>query len=279
LATITSKRNHGLHWENWSKRCASGDCRTTPFKSIFHGKGIHFSGDWYCSADCLEYDLQRRFAGLANSAHPLELPRPSRFPLGLMLYSRGYLNAEQFKAALEEHRASGSRIGDVALQRGFVNEEQVATALSAQWGYPVLASKDVPAELPLLVPVRLMETFQVLPVQFSEETQKLLLAFATRIDYSAIHSFEQMLNCATEPCFVTMSEFRSRMQVLPAKRQETEFVFEHMSNPLEMTGIVKNYLSQTEGTELRLTSCREYLWARVLAWGQQLDILFKLELA
>jgi hypothetical protein len=281
LPATASKRSslweHGLHWENWSKRCANGECPTTPWKSIFQGKGVLFSSDWFCRADCLEFALQRRFASLSNSTHALEAPRPSRFPLGLVLYSRGYLNAEQFKVALQEHRASGSRIGDVALQLGFVNEDQVAAALSAQWGYPVLPAKSIPAQLPLVVPAHLMEAYQMLPIQFVEDTHKLLLAFATRVDYSAIHSVEQMLNCAAEPCFVTMGEFRGRIQALPAKRSEQEFVFDRVSNPLEMAQIVKNYLSQTGAEELRLTACRDYLWARVISPSQQLDLLFKLD--
>ena len=269
--------DHALHWENWSKRCANGQCATTPFKSIFHGKGIQFSGDWFCSVPCLEFDLQRSLARLTSAAPPAEAPRPSRFPLGLVLYSRGFLNAEQFKIALEQHRSSGSRIGDVALQLGFVNEEQVALALSAQWGYPLLPSKSIPAQLPLLVPAHLMEIHQMLPIQFTEETQKLLLAFATRIDYSALHGIEQMLACVAEPCFVTMSEFRSRMQALPEKRREAEFVFDRISNPLEMAEIVKSYVAQTAAEEVRICPCHEYLWVRVISARQSLDLLFRLQ--
>ena len=105
-------------------------------KSVFNGDGITLAEDWFCGPECLEFALRLRFAEVIRQLKPVEAPRPARVPMGLMLFQRGSMNEEQFKAALEEHRASGARIGDVALQLGFVSEEQVAAALDRAMGIP-----------------------------------------------------------------------------------------------------------------------------------------------
>lgn len=267
----------GLHWENWSKKCANPACSTRPFKTVFNGKGIQVVSDWFCSPDCAELDLQRRFAEFTGTTRTIETPRPARVPLGLMLYSRGYLTDEQFKIALETHRASGARIGDVALQLGFVSEEQVAAALSAQWGYPVCSLKGAPPDLHQFVPVRLMQVHQMLPIQFVEDTQKLLIGFATRVEHSVIQAVEGILACVASPCFVTFTEFRSRVHTFSSLQVETEFVSDGIATALDMAHTVKRYLIDTEATEVRISRCREYLWTRVLGSERPFDLLFRLE--
>ena len=268
----------GVHWENWSKRCANDSCETSPLRSVFQGKGLRIFDQWICGPDCLEFALRERFAGLSNPARPAEAPRPARVPLGLMLFSRGYMNAEQFRTALDAHRDSGARVGDIALQFGFVNEEQVAAALAAQWGYPVFSFKNVPAQLPLLVPIRMMELYQMIPVQFLEDGRKLLVGFATRVEFSVIQGLEKMLNCVASPCFVTASDFRSRMAAFSAMRRDSEMIFDHPSHSLEMANIVKTYSNQINAEEIRFALCREHLWVRLTSAEQQLDLLFKLEI-
>jgi hypothetical protein len=234
--------------------------------------------DWLCGADCLEQVLRLQITDLLSSARPPETPRPARVPLGLMLFSRGYLNEDQFKAALDGHRQSGARLGDVALQLGFVSEEQVAAALAGQWGYPVFSFKNAPPELPSLVPVHLMELHQMLPIQFVGDGRKVLVGFATRVEHSMIYGMERMLRCSVSPCFITVSEFRARIRTLSLKRRETEFIFDRVASHLEMAQIVKSYVLQTSAVEISLALCREYLWARVAGASQALDLLFKLDI-
>jgi len=284
LTTIESagrqatRRDRSIHWENWSKKCAYVGCRTSSLKALFNGKGIELDGEWYCGADCLESALTQRFTNLAHSARPVETKRPARFPLGLMLFSQGSMNEEQFKVALENHRSSGERIGDVALHLGFVNEEQVAEALAGQWGYPVFSMKNAPAGLPLLVPARLMELHQMLPIQFLEDSGKLQIGFATRIEHAVLQGVERVLGCVSAPCFITITEFRARLQQVPWRSGSSEFVFENLSNPAEMAENVKDHLVSSGATGLRFARCREYLWVRLTGLPQPLDLLFRLEM-
>jgi hypothetical protein len=267
----------GVRWENWSKKCANPDCHISPLRAIFKGQGIRISEDWFCGVDCLEASLRERFADLAGAARPAETQRRARVPLGLMLFSRGYLSEEQFKTTLDAHRHTGARLGDVALQFGYVSEEQVAAALAGQWGYPVFSFKNASAQLPLLVPFHLMELHQMLPIQFIDDSTKLLVGFATRVEHSVVQGVERMLGCAVAPCFVTMSDFRARMQVFSSMRPATERVFDQIATPLEMAQTVKDCVLQVGASEVRVALCREYLWIRILGASEQPDLLFKLE--
>jgi hypothetical protein len=266
-----------VRWENWSKRCANDSCDTSPLRSLFRGKGIRLFDDWVCSPDCLEYALRARFADLSSAMRPAEPPRPARVPLGLMLFSRGYLNEDQFRTALDAHRTHGGRVGDIALQFGFVSEEQVAAALAAQWGYPVYSFKNVPAQLPALVPVHLMELHQMLPVQFLDDNHKLMVGFATRVEHGVLTGIEKMLGCIASPCFVTAGDFRSRMQTLSTMRRDSEFVFAECSH-FEMAQTVKSYSVEHGAESLAFALCREYLWVRASGAEKQIDLLFKVPL-
>jgi hypothetical protein len=267
----------GVRWENWSKRCLNDSCDTSPLRSVFKGKGIRLFEDWACSLDCLEYELQARFAGLSRAVRPVEPPRPARVPLGLMLFSRGYLSEDQFRTALDAHRTHGGRVGDIALQFGFVNEEQVAAALAAQWGYPLFSFKNVPAQLPQMVPVHLMELHQMLPVQFLDDTRKLMVGFATRVEHAVLQGIEKMLHCVASPCFVTAGDFRSRMHTLSAMRRDCEFVFAECSH-YEMAQIVKSYAAENAAESVAFALCREFLWVRAAGPEKQIDLLFKVAL-
>lgn len=272
-----SRFGSGVHWENWSKRCVNDSCDTSPLKSVFRGKGIRLFEDWACSSECLEYELRSRFAGLSGTMRPAEPPRPARVPLGLMLFSRGYLSEDQFRTALETHRTYGGRVGDIALQFGFVNEEQVAAALAAQWGYPVYSFKNAPAQLPLMVPIHLMELHQMLPVQFLDDGRKLLVGFATRVEHGVLQGIEKMLGCVAAPCFVTAGDFRSRMQTLSGMRSDCEFVFAECSH-YEMAQIVKSYALENAAESITFALCREYLWVRATSPDKHIDLLFKVAL-
>jgi hypothetical protein len=193
-----------------------------------------------------------------------------------MLFQRGSMNEEQFKAALEEHRASGARIGDVALQHGFVSEEQVAAALAAQWGYPVFSTKNGLPRPPVQIPMLLMQMHQMLPIQFTEDARKLVLGFATRVEHAVVQGVEKVLGCTASPCFITVTDYHNCLNSLSMQNQ-SQIIHDHNCTSLEMAEIVKNSVLQNPATGLRFALCREYLWTRLSAPEKQIDLLFRLE--
>src|SRR4051812_5410990 len=263
-------------WERWSRKCSYIACKTTPMKSVFNGEGIALAEDWFCGPECLELALRSRFAEVIRQLKPVETPRPARVPMGLMLFQRGSMTEEQFKAALEEHRASGARIGDVALQLGYVSEEQVASALAAQWGYPVCQMKGVLPRTPLQIPTLLMQMHQMLPIQVQEDSRKLVLGFATRVDHAVIQGVEKVLGCVVAPCFITITDYRAGLNVLIARASE-QVIHDRVYTTMEMAEIVSKAVVDNAATGLGYGLCREYLWARISSADKQMDLLFRLE--
>jgi hypothetical protein len=245
-------------------------------KSVFNGEGIALAEDWFCGPECLELALRARFADVIRQLKPVEAPRPARVPMGLMLFQRGSMTEEQFKAALEEHRSSGARIGDVALQLGFVSEEQVAAALAAQWGYPVCQMKGVLPRTPLQIPTLLMQMHQILPIQVQEDSRKLVLGFATRIDHAVIHGIEKVLDCVVAPCFITITDYRAGLNVLIARASE-QVIYDRVCTTMEMSEIVAKAVVDSAASGLSYGLCREYLWTRISSADKQMDLLFRLE--
>jgi hypothetical protein len=245
-------------------------------QSVFNGNGIALAEDWFCGPECLELALRTRFAEVIRQWKPVEAPRPARVPMGLMLFQRGSMTEEQFKAALEEHRASGARIGDVALQLGFVSEEQVAAALAAQWGYPVYAMKGVLPRPPYQIPTLLMQMHQMLPIQFLEDSRKLLVGFATRVDHAVIQGIEKVLGCLVAPCFITLTDYRAGLNLLIA-RASAQVIHDRVCTTLEMSEMVSKAVVENAATGLSFALCREYLWTRISSGDSQMDLLFRLE--
>jgi hypothetical protein len=281
MSSSASKR--ASIWERWSRKCSYIGCKTTPMKSVFNGDGITLAGlageqEWYCGPECLEFALRIRFAEVIRHLKPVEAPRPARVPLGLMLFQRGSMNEEQFKAALEEHRHSGARIGDVALQLGFVSEEQVAAALAAQWGYPVCPMKGQAPRAPQQIPTLLMQMHQMLPIQVLDDSRKLLLGFATRVEHSVIQGIEKVLGCVVAPCFITHTDYRNGLNLLIARGSE-QVIYDRVCTTLEMSEIVAQAILRANATGLRYALCREYLWTRITSPEKSIDLMFRLEVA
>jgi hypothetical protein len=274
MASSSPKR--ATIWERWSRKCSYIACKTTPMKSVFNGEGIALAEDWFCGPECLELALRARFAEVLRQVKPVEAPRPARVPMGLMLFQRGSMNEEQFKAALEEHRSSGARIGDVALQLGYVSEEQVAAALAAQWGYPVCQVKGVLPRSPLQIPTLLMQMHQMIPIQVQEDSRRLVLGFATRVDHAVIQGIEKVLDCVVAPCFITITDYRAGLNVLIARASE-QVIHDRVCATLEMSEIVSRAVVENAASGLSYGLCREYLWTRISSPDKQMDLLFRLE--
>jgi hypothetical protein len=189
-----------------------------------------------------------------------------------LLLSRQQLTVEQLRTALAaQKRAGRGRIGDWLLTLGFVSEQQVTAALARQWSCPILradalnsallspAARRVPQ-----IPVTLLESFTMVPVDYVDTTATLHIAFAGGIDYSALYGIEQMLGCHIEPCMAVPSFTRPLLQTLSAHRGETEVVFDHLADNAEFSRIIRSYCLRLFASEIRMAACGPYLWVRLL---------------
>ncbi len=228
-------------------------------------RGTRMQGKWYCRPECLERMLGE------NLRRARVLPRPGatlshRIPLGLLLLSREQLTALQLRRALDAQRAAGrGKIGQWLQELGFATELQVTAGLARQWSCPVLrhSAEALSAGSFAAVPLRLLETFQMIPVQFVESTGTLVMAFSEGIDYTVLYAVEQMLACHTVPCLVCPSVLQLSLRALEQRRETGDVVFERMEASAECAHIIGSYIAKLRAQEVRLSRCGEYFWVRL----------------
>jgi hypothetical protein len=230
---------------------------------------VRLHGTRYCGIDCLHRALiellEQTRPGPARAAIASH-----RVPLGLILLSRQQLTAEQLRTALAAQRNAGNgRIGDWVQELGFVTELEVTVALGRQWSCPVLLTEAAiinPRHYPS-IPLPLLESFQMVPVDLVQSTRTLLIAFSEGIDYGALYAIEQMLGYHTEPCLVTDRLMRESLLALARIRQSDDVVFDRVEDA-ECAQIISSYAANTSAEEIRLARCGMRLWVRLQRAGR-----------
>jgi len=238
-------------------------------------RGVRLRGARYCQTECLELALVE-FLGRARPVSRRATIAAHRIPLGLLLLSRQQLTAAQLRTALETQRAahrdvgkrkseSEKKIGTWLQELGFATEQQVTAALACQWSCPVLRSGPGVLGSGRLssIPVLLMESFQMMPVELVEATGTLLIAFSEGVDYTLLYAIEQMLGYRTEACLVSPSTLQKSLQAQTRHRGSTDVVFDRVGDIGECAHIIGNYSAKMKAEEVRLARCGEHLWIRL----------------
>jgi hypothetical protein len=223
------------------------------------------AGGWYCRPECLQLAITEILQQEQSAIHRDEAPA-HRVPLGLLLLSRQQVTPDQLRRALAMQRDSGSgRIGEFLVGLGFTTEAQVTAALARQWSCPVLRTRlgDCMQECAAEIPLPLLEAFQMIPVEFSEPTGTLLVAFGAAVDYRALYAIEQMLGVRTEPCFVGTSGLRTALAQRAGRGKSNDVVFRRSEEAWAGARIVAGYAEKVLAEELRMARCGDYLWARL----------------
>lgn len=223
----------------------------------------------------MERALVEEFSQRASPAAP-KVPVRHRLPLGLLLLSRQQITTEQLRLALAAQRQAGEgKLGEWLQRFGYANEWQVTTALARQWSCPVLREFEPTASRTLpQIPSRLLESFQMLPLEFAAATATLYVGCSDGIDYTVLYAIEQMLRCHVEPCWMAHSLFARARDAEFRCRRELEVVFHCISDGDEAARIVSSYMSHSGGSELRLVHCGRYFWVRLLRSSRKpIDLL------
>jgi hypothetical protein len=221
-------------------------------------------GVWYCGGECLERALSEILARSAVSR--ADTLAPHRIPLGLILLSRQQLTVGQLRTALDLQRAGGQgKLGECLQQLGFVSELQITAALARQWGCPILRTGPGPmqASQRTHIPLLLLESFQMIPVDFVAATGALLVAFSEGIDHTVLYAIEQMLGYRTEACVVCPSTLREGLRALAQRRETRDVVFERMETAEECARIAASYTANLGAEEIRLARCGRHIWIRL----------------
>ena len=264
-------------WHSLVTPCAYPECKRRSVQYSFARRldGVLIEGEWLCSQPCYEAALLRQCNSLLLTRKKAAPARKARLPLGLMLLSRGELTETQVSRALEEHQATGARIGDILLRNKLVSEEQIAAALAAQWGHPTFPSNAAISWLPVRIPLYMVELYGIAPLHFLESSRTLLLGFADGPDHRLLSVIQRMLHCIVEPCFITMSEHYRRVQFLKAETRLQEVIFDRVCPPAEIARICASYVWKLGSRHVRHALSGEHLWVRLSGQRNDVDLLFR----
>ncbi|MGV3624429.1 MAG: hypothetical protein ACO1OB_26650 [Archangium sp.] len=107
--------------------------------------------------------------------------------IGDLLVEAGLLKDDQLKAALNEQRKWGGRLGRTVIELGFVTESAMAEVLARQLELPVidLDTAEIPEEAPKWLRIDICERYGVFPVSLDRTARTLSVATSdpTNIDH------------------------------------------------------------------------------------------------
>jgi hypothetical protein len=242
--------------------CANPGCRTGWLHLWRSRSAPVVEGGWSCSSECtaalLTAALRREMSG--NAGGP-ETHR-HRIPLGLLMLQQGWINNEQLRAAVEQQKNSGGRLGYWLVRKQNVSEQLVARALGLQWSCPVLGMEFYDGEgLTSLVPRLFVDAFGALPLRVAAG-KILYLGFEGRLDPVLALSLERMTGLRVESGIVSESEFRpAHTRLLGAKFPNAELI-ESASEQVLVEMLTKR-LERVKPVECRVVRVHDCLWVRL----------------
>jgi hypothetical protein len=195
----------------------------------------------------------------------------------LILLARGRVERRALEHALEAQRAAGhGRIGDWLQQLSSVSERDVTAALSQQWGCPMfsLAKPPDPGAM-ALVPLPLLEEFDMVPVRYDVRRGTLFLAFGGTVAHAAMLAIESMLDCRVHPCVAESSRVRALHEQLRQRAVPGTYVFPTASDAAEMARVALSYGRRLEARAVRTAKLRSLVWIRLERAAKFTDLLFR----
>ena len=231
-------------------------------------------GGWFCTDHCLEREIESVVEGILFKR--ISVTRaPHRMPLGLLMLSRGSLNKEQLQnALLRQRRDPSDKLGKWLQRLGYVTEKQVVAALALQWGTPVLV---FPEEIAPQhdVPWELLNALRIMPVRLVPTQGTLYVAFSDPVDHTVLKAIEQMTGWSTSPCIVSDRVMDRLLSKMHSSERDYAHTFENVIEPAEIARITASYAGRLGTSEVKLTECGAYIWARLKDSRRDSDILFR----
>lgn len=239
-------------------------------------RGAFLQGIFYCQRQCLETALTAQLARLHALAPAV--PPSNRIPLGLLMVARGWLTHEQVvKALAAQQTARSGQIGEWFERLGFATEQQVTSALALQWGCPVTSSLDSAALQPFgQIPLGILESFQMVPLQFVPATNTIYIAFGQRVDHAALYAIEKILDCRTQPCVAGRKNIADELVRMRQQSRLRELEFGPMHDFAEIGRVSVSYMLKLGADDARLGRVGDFIWLRLRVRNSFTDVLFRL---
>jgi hypothetical protein len=279
------KIDAGREWiASWKRRtCDHPNCSRWLTVGYLKSRsvGVQMGASWYCSYGCFHSAAQEEITQLLGVRLSPYSSKP-RMSLGLTLVGRGQLTAEQLRFTSEQMLGGNLDAGDLFVENGFVTEAQVAAARAAIWGCPVYNPTPAIINTGIHIPPVLASSCLVVPMHYVPATRQLLLGFLRSVDYELMFAVENMIGCTAKACFVKPSDFHlheahTHLKQPEAAEAPSGMTFNTSYSNSERARILCNYGAGVDANHVKITLCKNYLWARLQGGAGTCDLLFKVD--
>ena len=117
--------------------------------------------------------------------------------LGRVLIKMGVLTREKVHQCLkvQKKRQGDVKIGEIFLEAGLIDESQLQIALAAQRGmeYMDLSGVEIPADVVDKVPAQMAKTYRLVPVEYNEEGNELIVALDNPDNFRATDDLSTLM--------------------------------------------------------------------------------------
>lgn len=278
MQTLTETGRKNFNWKQLAMRCANPDC---PGGSRLAGMlnrvtGLWLNGErWYCSPACLQEALEEMLMDY-YFAQTRPVSVRTTMPMGLMMLSREIVDEEQLKEALALQRQNGERIGVCLQQVAGVSYDDIASVVAAQWAVPLFPSESVQPACVSLVPLSLIERYEMAPVHLVSQGRRLFVGFACRVNHTLLAALEDMLHCQTEACILPEPAL---VKLIARRKRDArgETAVHRPKTPAECARMILSYAAQTGAHTLRVREFEGNIWVRYQSSRTHLDLVFEID--
>ncbi len=250
-------------------QCLGPACLGRERRRAWRPARIGLQDGWCCGPECFQAAVETRVTAELHGQAAPRRRRSHRVPLGLLLLSRGTIDHGQLKRALEMQTSyGGGRIGEWLMRDRAIDQEDIAAGVGLQWARPTfrLAQSQSWRLCRGWVPLSILETQRLLPLHFAPARRKLYVGFTQNVDPTALAALARIFECKTESCIVTdaaLDGALEQLRALPAYDHVQDIGFDHLDDPAEIAGIVRQYAQFIEARQTRVETVGPFLWVRL----------------
>ena len=118
-------------------------------------------------------------------------------PLGRILIKMGVLTREKVHECLliQKQRHGTVQIGQIFIELGLIDEKQLQIALAAQRGmeYVKLSDVDIPPDIIEKIPVQMVKTYRIVPIEYNKEQNELVVALDNPDNFRATDDLSTLM--------------------------------------------------------------------------------------
>ncbi len=160
--------------------------------------------------------------------------------LGEILINLGLITQEQLDKAIEQQKFTGEKLGEILVKLGYISEEILFAVLARQFGIPYISLAEygeIPVEILQLIPEKFAKTYNLLPLEFDQQTKTLTVAMSDPLDIVAIDNLRLLTKCDVKTVVARKNEILEMIEKLYGKRESLEEIEKEVEQEISDTEV------------------------------------------